>query len=195
MRLPRVLCTGCKKLKGRCEFHKKPDTRNGLRMPCKECQRPARAALMKRRRREDEGVRLRQQASTRRWHEKNPDYERQRSKRRYLQDPVYRARVRAAAKAWAAANPEAARIYASKRRSLTRGGDLTVAQVRAVFDAYLGMCAYCPAEANTIDHVVPLSKGGLHTASNIVPACKACNSRKHNRDGFVPRKAPCPHLL
>ena len=43
-------------------------------------------------------------------------------------------------------------------------------------------CYYCrgrfpPAEL-TMDHVVPLVRGGRSTRGNIVPACKACNSSK-----------------
>jgi len=37
--------------------------------------------------------------------------------------------------------------------------------------------------APTIDHVVPLSKGGTHTLDNVRCACFRCNSRK--RDSIV----------
>jgi 5-methylcytosine-specific restriction protein A len=45
-----------------------------------------------------------------------------------------------------------------------------------------GVCHYCgnptpPAEL-TMDHVVPLIRGGRSTRGNIVAACKSCNSRK-----------------
>ncbi|MEU5149753.1 HNH endonuclease [Streptomyces yangpuensis] len=39
-------------------------------------------------------------------------------------------------------------------------------------------CAYCPALATHLDHVIPLSKGGTDTESNIVPACQHCNLSK-----------------
>ena len=29
-----------------------------------------------------------------------------------------------------------------------------------------------------MDHITPLSKGGDHTASNIVPCCRSCNAKK-----------------
>ena len=42
-------------------------------------------------------------------------------------------------------------------------------------------CAYCARRADTIDHVVPRSRGGGHTWENCVAACRACNSRKADR--------------
>lgn len=45
-----------------------------------------------------------------------------------------------------------------------------------------GRCHYCHEfKPLTMDHVIPVSKGGPHTASNIVPACQPCNSRKGAR--------------
>jgi 5-methylcytosine-specific restriction endonuclease McrA len=42
-------------------------------------------------------------------------------------------------------------------------------------------CAYCGAEASTIDHVLPSSRGGRNTWLNTVAACAACNQRKGDR--------------
>jgi 5-methylcytosine-specific restriction endonuclease McrA len=45
-----------------------------------------------------------------------------------------------------------------------------------------GRCGYCgqptPPAALTMDHRVPLVRGGRSTRGNLVPACKACNSAK-----------------
>lgn len=41
-------------------------------------------------------------------------------------------------------------------------------------------CAYCGNRAETIDHVVPRSRGGQHVWENVVAACKAHNMRKGN---------------
>jgi len=43
-------------------------------------------------------------------------------------------------------------------------------------------CYYCrrsvaPKEL-TMDHIVPLSRGGKSTRGNVVPACKECNNKK-----------------
>lgn len=43
-------------------------------------------------------------------------------------------------------------------------------------------CAYCPStHANTVDHVVPRSKGGKSTWLNLVAACRECNNKKRDR--------------
>lgn len=45
-----------------------------------------------------------------------------------------------------------------------------------------GRCGYCgrptPPRELTMDHRVPLVRGGRSTKSNLVPACKACNNAK-----------------
>ena len=45
-----------------------------------------------------------------------------------------------------------------------------------------GICHYCgrkfPPSELTMDHVVPLSRGGCSTKGNIVPCCKECNNGK-----------------
>lgn len=46
----------------------------------------------------------------------------------------------------------------------------------------VALCAYCrnwPGE--WIDHVVPISRGGLHEPNNVVPACASCNVQKRGR--------------
>lgn len=48
-----------------------------------------------------------------------------------------------------------------------------------------GRCAYCDASGRmTMDHVVPLVKGGLDEAVNLVPACVKCNCSKHARPAW-----------
>jgi 5-methylcytosine-specific restriction protein A len=45
-----------------------------------------------------------------------------------------------------------------------------------------GVCYYCQRQVGleqlTMDHVVPLSRGGKSKKGNIVPACKECNNKK-----------------
>ena len=52
---------------------------------------------------------------------------------------------------------------------------------RAVLRRDQHSCAYCGSRANTVDHVVPRSRGGTHSWTNVVAACQSCNSRKGAR--------------
>lgn len=69
------------------------------------------------------------------------------------------------------------------KRSGANKIDLTHQEWRAIKETYEGRCVYCGdhPEKLTQDHRTPLSRGGNHTASNVVPACPKCNSRKGNR--------------
>jgi 5-methylcytosine-specific restriction endonuclease McrA len=42
-------------------------------------------------------------------------------------------------------------------------------------------CAYCARGATTVDHVVPRSRGGLDTWTNLVACCIRCNGVKGDR--------------
>src|SRR5215468_6183191 len=52
---------------------------------------------------------------------------------------------------------------------------------RAVFARDGGKCAYCHGPAETIDHVMPRSRGGHHAWENVVAACARCNHTKGDR--------------
>ncbi len=55
-------------------------------------------------------------------------------------------------------------------------------------------CQYCGLPADSIDHVIPKSRGGAHAWENVVAACKRCNMRKQDRlpheAGFVLARKP-----
>lgn len=52
---------------------------------------------------------------------------------------------------------------------------------RAVFARDDHRCQYCGGVADSIDHVVPRSRGGQHTWENVAAACRPCNLRKRDR--------------
>ena len=62
--------------------------------------------------------------------------------------------------------PRFRKAYLSRRAVLARDGH---------------ECAYCGGRANTMDHVVPRSKGGPHRWENIVSCCFPCNQRKDDK--------------
>jgi 5-methylcytosine-specific restriction endonuclease McrA len=47
---------------------------------------------------------------------------------------------------------------------------------------YRNCCAYCGDKTRlTMDHVVPLIRGGYHGIGNLLPACPRCNSSKNKK--------------
>ena len=74
---------------------------------------------------------------------------------------------------------------------------------REVFVRDAFTCQYCGMNSRelTVDHVVPRHRGGVHSWTNVVSACHACNHRKGGRsteeaqmplkrEPFEPRATP-----
>ncbi len=65
---------------------------------------------------------------------------------------------------------------------------------RAVFGRDRHVCQYCGGHAESLDHVLPRSRGGDHTWENVVACCRSCNIRKGDRlpaeAGLVLRSKP-----
>lgn len=61
--------------------------------------------------------------------------------------------------------------------------DLTEAQWTALKLAW-GGCAYCGVDDPQLqkDCMLPISRGGRYTLTNVVPACRSCNASKCNTE-------------
>lgn len=77
----------------------------------------------------------------------------------------------------AVAVPSVVRLLRYVRVPYRRGAPLTR---RAVFTRDRHECQYCGAKADSIDHVVPRSRGGAHDWRNVVAACTPCNTAKRD---------------
>ena len=66
---------------------------------------------------------------------------------------------------------------------------------RAIFARDNHRCQYCGAEADSIDHVMPRSRGGQHIWENVAAACRRCNLYKRDRtpDEAGMRLSQSPH--
>lgn len=109
-------------------------------------------------------------------------------------------RQSASVKSWISKNREAYTAYQARYRVENRDrrnvlnkrrmqqvdkGDLTLAQWEQILYEFDHCCAYCQTRGKLqLEHMTPLSRGGQHTASNVVPACQPCNGRKHTRTIF-----------
>ncbi len=55
----------------------------------------------------------------------------------------------------------------------------TTEEMAEVFRRYGTKCVRCPSEHNlTVDHIIPLAKGGTWEQDNLQPMCHSCNSSK-----------------
>jgi 5-methylcytosine-specific restriction endonuclease McrA len=90
-------------------------------------------------------------------------------------------------------DPERYRFYVKNRKHMIRessGSTKTFSKQFTLkdWDEIMRMfeykCAICGCnEKLTIDHIIPLSKGGEHNKKNIQPLCHSCNSRKKDKTG------------
>jgi 5-methylcytosine-specific restriction endonuclease McrA len=140
-----------------------------------------------------ERARAKSAAATLRFRAANPDYTREWYQRNLEQA---RADARESMRRWREANPEDARAIRKRyreanidevrkrerenthrRRALK--GSTSPALAEFMAELITQPCTYCGATENiTVDHVIPLSRGGKHEAANLTAACYSCNSSK-----------------
>jgi 5-methylcytosine-specific restriction endonuclease McrA len=104
--------------------------------------------------------------------------------------PIYRKwqdanreKVRAYVRAWAARNIVARKVNHQRRRARKKlaPGSFTKAEWQALCTWFYNRCLRCGGEGPlTIDHVIPISKGGPNTIDNLQPLCGPCNSSKND---------------
>ncbi|RCH68735.1 HNH endonuclease [Streptomyces sp. SDr-06] len=75
-------------------------------------------------------------------------------------------------------SPDERHRLTHKRRAEAYGVVHEAYSRTAIFTRWGYACAYCGAHATHLDHVRPLSRGGVDAERNIVPACQRCNLSK-----------------
>lgn len=135
-----------------------------------------------------------------RWREKNQVYL-QRSKHDYYlknkerildKDRIYRLsnkdKIKLRSLKYYQNNPEKIRANRVRRDARLRqayGLGCTAKELKDRLSVFDGCCSYCEAKKPmTVDHFLPISKGGTNALGNIVPACSSCNSSKNASDPF-----------
>ncbi len=62
---------------------------------------------------------------------------------------------------------------------------MTYGSWKRILEKYNGMCLCCkrkePDVKITLDHIIPLSRGGKNTEENIQPLCTICNCKKFTK--------------
>lgn len=102
---------------------------------------------------------------------------------RYEREKV---KILATQKAWREKNRGVRKALEHKRRAKKRGngGAHTFADVDWLLTAQGGLCAGCRidiTEKYTVDHIIPLCRGGTDNADNLQLMCKTCNCSKKDK--------------
>lgn len=102
---------------------------------------------------------------------------------------TYRHNNKEKRRAYLKANPDVLQTMTESRRTRKKSlvKDFTTKQWRECKSVFNNECAYCGEKPKTLtqDHFIPMSRGGGLTKSNIVPACRRCNSSKRDEDFLI----------
>lgn len=171
---PIAVCKECKKSYGRQYY-----------IDNKETVKVKRAAYQKAHRPE-------QYAHTQAWRKRNLEKMREAGRRQYANNVEHR---RAVKNAWRLENPEAIKTYlkryrvqhlpkmaekAHKYRARKRSNGVYQVSEKELIKLYSSPCIACgTTERVTVDHIIPIARGGRHSIGNLQPLCLSCNSSKN----------------
>lgn len=122
-------------------------------------------------------------AEAKRWAAENPERAREIWAKSHAR-PEAKARKAERNREWRQENPEKSRMKVTRRRHRIRAaaGDFTKREWDAIVKKQRGRCADCSKKRKlTIDHIVPIAKGGCNFAFNLQGLCRPCNTRKYVR--------------
>lgn len=120
-------------------------------------------------------------AKHRQYRQINHDRLCERQRQRYAENPEP---AREQARAWRRANPDKRKVQHHRRRAhkVASGGSYTTVEWRALCDWFGDVCLACGERSDlTVDHVIPISRGGSNAIDNLQPLCLSCNSSKKAR--------------
>jgi 5-methylcytosine-specific restriction endonuclease McrA len=184
------VCRVCGEFKEYSEYHaRKKGSKDGYRNDCKSC----RLSIEKERYWKDRDRRVSQQSKYNHDHKEIisskarnkrkqfPELIRSQEKKRYLKHRRKRIDFQIE---YQRKNPEKVAIVQAKRRAwkMNSPGSFSLEEWKNLCELYGNRCLACHEEKLlTIDHVIPLSRGGTNTIDNIQPLCRSCNCQKSTK--------------
>lgn len=166
-------CKPCDIEKARAWIAANPDRRRENQRAYQQRTKADRAAY-----REENREHLR--AYKRRWREANREKTRKHARDSYRRN---RESARRRNLTWAAENPDKVREAQDRRkqREAAAPGFCTPEQWAGRLEVLGRRCFYCGGPYETIDHTIPISRGGSKWPANLRPACFSCNASKGNK--------------
>jgi 5-methylcytosine-specific restriction endonuclease McrA len=189
-------CVMCGETKRMIEFNKDKNRKDGYSPYCKLCTKLLRQRYFDQRKiyKAEYNSKHKEQnrVSHREWQRNHPENCKRDRNKQYIKNKDLR--IEQAAQ-WTKNNPEkrkeiSRRSYKKhpethwnrrKREYNLPGSGITPKEWEELKSKYDHKCVYCGKETKlTLDHIVPVTADGPNDISNVVPACKSCNSSKNN---------------
>ena len=179
--------TKCKHIKPHSEFSKDSRSSSGLLSRCKECMREYKRnwsknnpeKVVKYSKNWSKNNPEKRKESANNWYYRNKESENYKSKLRAREN---KEKIAIRKKHWAKNNPEKIRAQTERRRIRKLQNKEYLITEKEYKKLYLQPCVYCGSKKRiTMDHVIPISRGGTHGIGNLVPACLSCNSSKRDK--------------
>ena len=201
-------CSKCNQLKNKSEFHKHSRNKDGLRNDCKECRQKEtkeyrtkyREKVLEKKKQWYKDTKKRKEARTENALSKRICTECGEEKLikefRQRSNGGYYAKCRDCEnklnKEYRKTHIDVVRknriITEQRRRTKAKNvkSNFSIEEWKKCKSFFENTCAYCGRGLNNLtqDHFIPLSKGGDYTKHNILPSCRSCNSKKHDKDFY-----------
>lgn len=127
------------------------------------------------------------------YYQKDRDQQRAKRRRYYVENS---ASAKERTRVWNKENPDKRSDNLQKRRAVVKGANLTPVKRSEIFQRDGWVCGLCglPVDpelryphprSKSLDHIIPLSKGGDHGPHNVQLAHLHCNLRKSDRPGLA----------
>jgi len=143
-------------------------------------------------------------ANNKKFREQNPNYakdyhsqyrelENLRSRKNYWSDPAKQslrkklerqqnpAKFKERNRKYALSNRNKLNEKAARRRSLKANAKTYALSKKEIHKLYNSACIFCGKPSETMEHLIPLVRGGSHGIGNLAPACGSCNYSKAGR--------------
>lgn len=184
------VCSKCGEEKAITEFHKGNKYKGGRRAQCKKCAHKqvgnwqkknpekAKATRLKHYWGNVEEIRLSRRRRPADWKPKT----KQEIIRKYFLS--HKHKYKANALLYKQRHPDRVKAKKVIRHAREKGakGYASPKAIQARMEMFGNRCWICGGEYDTVDHVIPISKGGTNWPANLRPACRSCNSRKNSRN-------------